>query len=48
LHIRKGLPIDRPRFIIPCHRVIGRDGSLTDFGGGLAVKERLLALERPL
>lgn len=32
--------------IIPCHRVIGRDGSLTGFGGGLAVKERLLALER--
>lgn len=31
--------------IIPCHRVIGRDGSLTGFGGGLAVKERLLALE---
>ena len=32
--------------IIPCHRVIGRDGSLTGFGGGLDVKERLLALER--
>jgi methylated-DNA-[protein]-cysteine S-methyltransferase len=31
--------------IIPCHRVIGHDGSLTGFGGGLAVKERLLALE---
>lgn len=31
--------------IIPCHRVIGRDGSLTGFGGGLTVKERLLALE---
>lgn len=34
--------------IIPCHRVIGRDGSLTGFGGGLAVKERLLALELPV
>jgi methylated-DNA-[protein]-cysteine S-methyltransferase len=32
--------------IIPCHRVIGKDGSLTGFGGGLAVKEQLLALER--
>lgn len=32
--------------IIPCHRVIGRDGSLTGFGGGLAVKEKLLALEQ--
>ena len=31
--------------IIPCHRVIGADGSLTGFGGGLATKERLLELE---
>lgn len=31
--------------IIPCHRVIGADGSLTGFGGGLALKRRLLALE---
>jgi methylated-DNA-[protein]-cysteine S-methyltransferase len=31
--------------IIPCHRVIGADGSLTGFGGGLAVKRALLALE---
>jgi methylated-DNA-[protein]-cysteine S-methyltransferase len=31
--------------IIPCHRVIGKDGSLTGFGGGLDVKEQLLALE---
>lgn len=31
--------------VAPCHRVIGKDGSLTGFGGGLAVKERLLALE---
>jgi methylated-DNA-[protein]-cysteine S-methyltransferase len=32
--------------IIPCHRVIGADGSLTGFGGGLAIKRSLLALER--
>ena len=32
--------------LIPCHRVIGRDGSLTGYGGGLALKERLLSLER--
>ena len=32
--------------VLPCHRVIGSNGSLTGFGGGLAVKERLLALER--
>lgn len=31
--------------IIPCHRVIGSSGSLTGFGGGLAVKRRLLDLE---
>lgn len=32
--------------IIPCHRVIGADGSLTGFGGGLPIKRALLALER--
>lgn len=31
--------------VIPCHRVIGADGGLTGFGGGLAIKRRLLALE---
>ncbi len=31
--------------IIPCHRVIGADGSLTGFGGGLPVKTFLLELE---
>lgn len=31
--------------IIPCHRVIGSDGSLTGYGGGLDLKQRLLALE---
>src|ERR1051325_6854436 len=29
--------------IIPCHRVIGSDGKLTGFGGGLPIKEKLLA-----
>ena len=32
--------------IIPCHRVIGQDGSLTGFGGGLDRKRYLLALEQ--
>jgi len=32
--------------IIPCHRVIGSDGRLTGFGGGLPTKAALLALER--
>jgi methylated-DNA-[protein]-cysteine S-methyltransferase len=31
--------------IIPCHRVIGSNGSLTGFGGGLHAKKTLLALE---
>ena len=31
--------------IVPCHRVIGADGSLHGFAGGLDMKARLLALE---
>jgi methylated-DNA-[protein]-cysteine S-methyltransferase len=31
--------------IIPCHRVIGADGGLTGYGGGLAMKQALLRLE---
>ncbi len=31
--------------IIPCHRVIGADGSLTGFGGGIRIKQFLLKLE---
>jgi methylated-DNA-[protein]-cysteine S-methyltransferase len=31
--------------IVPCHRVIGADGSLTGYGGGLDRKETLLRLE---
>lgn len=31
--------------VIPCHRVIGSDGSLVGYGGGLKIKERLLTLE---
>ena len=37
---RNPLPI-----FIPCHRIIGSDGSLTGFSGGLAAKRYLLALE---
>jgi methylated-DNA-[protein]-cysteine S-methyltransferase len=32
--------------VIPCHRVIGSNGKLTGYGGGLPRKEFLLALER--
>ena len=31
--------------IIPCHRVIGADGALTGYGGGLRMKEKLLEIE---
>lgn len=31
--------------LIPCHRVVGADGTLTGYGGGLALKECLLTLE---
>lgn len=32
--------------LIPCHRVLGKNGSLTGFGSGLSVKEYLLRLEK--
>lgn len=32
--------------VIPCHRVLGKNGKLTGFSGGLDVKEKLLALEK--
>ncbi len=31
--------------IVPCHRIVGADGSLTGYAGGLAIKRVLLALE---
>ena len=32
--------------VIPCHRCIGSDGSLTGFGGGLWRKQKLIEIER--
>jgi methylated-DNA-[protein]-cysteine S-methyltransferase len=40
---RNPLPI-----VVPCHRVIGSNGSLTGFAGGLEIKRRLLELEGQL
>jgi methylated-DNA-[protein]-cysteine S-methyltransferase len=40
---RNPLPI-----VVPCHRVIGADGSLTGYGGGLPIKRKLLRLEGAL
>ena len=34
--------------IVPCHRVLGRDGSLTGYAGGLERKSALLGLERAI
>lgn len=31
--------------VVPCHRVIGKDGTLTGYAGGLPIKRRLLELE---
>jgi methylated-DNA-[protein]-cysteine S-methyltransferase len=59
LTARLGLPSDEVRkvggaigrnplpVLIPCHRVIGADGGLVGYGGGLARKAKLLALEAP-
>jgi methylated-DNA-[protein]-cysteine S-methyltransferase len=33
--------------VVPCHRVIGANGSMTGYGGGLARKQWLLEFERP-
>ncbi|MCB9241293.1 MAG: methylated-DNA--[protein]-cysteine S-methyltransferase [Flavobacteriales bacterium] len=38
---RNPLPI-----VIPCHRVLGKNGQLTGYIGGLAIKEKLLELEK--
>jgi methylated-DNA-[protein]-cysteine S-methyltransferase len=32
--------------IVPCHRILGSDGSLTGYAGGLATKKKLLQLEK--
>jgi methylated-DNA-[protein]-cysteine S-methyltransferase len=31
--------------IVPCHRIVGSDGSLTGYAGGLRIKKLLLELE---
>ena len=55
---RLGLPVGASRavglangrnplaIVVPCHRVVGADGSLTGYGGGLSIKRFLLDLEQ--
>ena len=40
-HHHNPLPI-----VIPCHRVVGKNGKLTGYAGGLDIKEKLLNIER--
>ena len=32
--------------VLPCHRIVGANGALTGFAGGLGIKQQLLALEQ--
>lgn len=40
------LHINRTPIVVPCHRVVGSNGSLTGFAGGIDMKEALLLLEK--
>lgn len=40
------LHINRTPIVVPCHRVIGSNGKLTGFGGGIEMKKALLILEK--
>ena len=37
---------NRIAIVIPCHRVIGQNGSLTGYAGGIHLKQQLLSLEK--
>ena len=44
--VGQSLHINRTPLVVPCHRVIGANGNLTGFGGGLELKKALLLLEQ--
>jgi O-6-methylguanine DNA methyltransferase len=43
--VGRAVGTNRVNILVPCHRVIGRDGTLTGYGGGLERKRALLHLE---
>lgn len=43
--IARALSVNPILIIVPCHRIIGKDGSLTGYAGGIDVKRSLLELE---
>ncbi|MCK6461660.1 MAG: methylated-DNA--[protein]-cysteine S-methyltransferase, partial [Planctomycetes bacterium] len=43
--VAKAVGDNRIAILVPCHRVVGADGNLTGYGGGLWRKRRLLELE---
>lgn len=43
--VGRAMAVNPMPIVIPCHRVVGHKGQLTGFGGGLAMKRRLLDLE---
>jgi len=44
--VGKANNVNQIAIIVPCHRVIGHDGSLVGYGGGLDLKQKLLELEK--
>jgi AraC family transcriptional regulator of adaptative response/methylated-DNA-[protein]-cysteine methyltransferase len=44
--VGKAVGDNRIAILVPCHRVVGADGDLTGYGGGLWRKQRLLEIER--
>jgi O-6-methylguanine DNA methyltransferase len=44
--VRRASGRNRVALLIPCHRMVGSDGELTGYGGGIWRKRRLLEIER--
>jgi methylated-DNA-[protein]-cysteine S-methyltransferase len=46
--VGRAMALNPVAIVVPCHRVVGADGSLTGYGGGIEVKRRLLQMEGSL